>query len=152
MTDPCPKKCARFLCDRRVIKMCLETAQMLSTALAYHFIDVGYKPTHPKHPCNVWARKSRQNFMWLVEHGIELCFEYHNRYGKLHKSLSVILRAAQDYHVFPDKGFTEPANCAANKKLSIDFKHIDDVYEAYRQYLYARFENDKKPATCKIGD
>lgn len=32
-TSNCPKECAAFLDDKRVVKMCLETSQMLSTAL-----------------------------------------------------------------------------------------------------------------------
>ncbi len=150
MTSPCPKESAKFLDNTRVVKMVLETAQMLSTALAYHFIDIGYKTTHPNHPCNIWVRKSRENFLWTVEHGKALSEEYTKRYGKVHKSLEVILKAELYASHIPSKGLTEPANCAANEKLGISFKHLDNVYEAYKQYLYARFLNDKKPSRSNI--
>ena len=72
-------------CDKHVIKMVLETAQILST------ISGGpYRPTHPHHPCVLWAAASTGNYAWLVEHGLALCEEYTYRYGRTHKSQGVI--------------------------------------------------------------
>jgi len=89
--DQNPKIAATMLCDKHVVKMIVETAQMLCTIAR----DLGhaaapYKSTHKNHPCTLWAAKSRENWDWLLEHGIEMSAEYTRRYGRVHKSLAVI--------------------------------------------------------------
>lgn len=91
--DEDPVKAARMQCDAHVVKMILESAQMLSTAVrevtGYEGDEI-YKRTHLNHPCSIWARESYQNFRWLFRHAMSLCFEYAERYGKTHKSMKVI--------------------------------------------------------------
>ena len=63
-----PQRCAEMHCDKHVVKMILETAQLLSTA--HHEIDGEpsiecYKATHKNHPSAVWARENRSNYIWL---------------------------------------------------------------------------------------
>ena len=54
-----PVEAARLQCDRHVVKMILETAQMLSTAhLELDGKQVAYKATHKNHPSTVWVRSS----------------------------------------------------------------------------------------------
>lgn len=81
-----PVEAAQMQCDKHVVKMILETAQMLSTA--HHLCGsadaIMYKPTHKNHPCSVWARQSKANYKWLFDHFLALCEEYTNRYGKVH--------------------------------------------------------------------
>ena len=81
---------AQMACDKHVVKMILETAQMLCTVVHAHGHDAPYRSTHKKHPCTLWAGKSRANWSWLVAYGLALCAEYTKRYGKVHKSQSVI--------------------------------------------------------------
>tara|TARA_R110000824_G_scaffold52615_4_gene145809 strand:+ start:1944 stop:2405 length:462 start_codon:yes stop_codon:yes gene_type:complete len=88
--DRCPKKAAQMACDKHVIKMILETAQMLCTVASNHGFKMRYRPTHHKHPCTLWAGKSQQNWNWLIAHGIALSQEYTVRYNKRHKSQNVI--------------------------------------------------------------
>ena len=99
--DHDPNTAATYHCDKHVIKMILETAQLLSTAVHTHathvhreLADVGYayKPTHRNHPCAVWARETRGNFEWLCELGFALVQEHVLRYApkRTHKSLNVI--------------------------------------------------------------
>lgn len=82
-----PVIASTLMCDRHVIKMILETAQLLSTA---HYVLDGsspaYKPTHKNHPSAVWVRESINNYMWAYEHLEALCDEYTHRYGKVHKT------------------------------------------------------------------
>jgi Pyrimidine dimer DNA glycosylase len=93
-----PAIAASYLVDSHVVKMPLETAQLLSTAVYilsgnkqyYRF----YKPTHKNHPCSIWTRQSLANFNWLVEHGFAICDEYTRRFHKQHKSCAVIAHAA----------------------------------------------------------
>jgi len=91
-TSHCPIESAKALDDKRVIKMILESAQLLSTALyklGYWQSNL-YKPTHAGHPCTLWAMKSKGNFLWLVRHALALAEEYKYRYGRDHKSSFVI--------------------------------------------------------------
>ena len=88
----CPQLAARLHCDKHVVKMILETAQLLYTA--HHVVGTrelpegAYKKTHMNHPCAMWVRESRANYMWLAELGWWLCKEYQYRYGehKTHKT------------------------------------------------------------------
>lgn len=142
VTSPCPVESARYLDDKRVIKMILESAQLLSTAVRELGIDEGYRPTHKNHPCGVWTRKSRQNFEWLVRHGLALANEYNLRYGKHHKSVDVILKLRKYTNKFPDTGLTKFANCAANRSLKIDYTHENNTFLAYQHYLNDRWDNE----------
>jgi hypothetical protein len=109
--DNNPVDCARQHCDKHVIKMILEYAQLLSTAhrvldgkqlieqrntngktrkikvwkLESELDSVLYKATHSNHPSAVWVRESKQNYMWLANLLCYLCEEYTYRYGKTHK-------------------------------------------------------------------
>lgn len=84
--DPEPVAAAQALCDRHVVKMTLETAQLLSTA---HVIldgkQVAYKAAFINHPCAVWTRQSNCHYIWLRSHFLGLLNEYNFRYNKLHK-------------------------------------------------------------------
>lgn len=92
-----------MLCDKHIVKMPLETAQLLSSvflvalkapnafvSIANKNIEVPYRLTHENHPCSIWARQSKGNFDWLVKHGKGLCEEYTLRYERKHKSEEVI--------------------------------------------------------------
>ena len=85
-----PRIAAEHHCDKHVVKMILETAQLLYTA---HWIlnpeDMppdSYKKTHVNHPCAIWVRESLSNYIWATELGLWLCNEYTHRYGKIHKT------------------------------------------------------------------
>ena len=86
----CPTESARALPDKLIVKMPLETAQMLSTAhriLSPHeYCEIKgiYKPAFVNHPCTIWTRETHENYRWVLEHFVALCEEYHNRYDKYH--------------------------------------------------------------------
>ena len=150
-TNKCPVKSAKFLDDKRVVKMVLESAQMLSTAIN-HYKGVGpYKSTHMNHPCNVWVRSSRSNYMWLVGHFKALCDEYKKRYNKTHKCEQYLNLFIDNRIVIPDNPATEFVNCARNSGLGVDFSAIKDTCEAYKQYLFNRWSMDKRVSMCKLG-
>ena len=138
----CPIECAKFLDDKRVVKMVLETAQLLSTV--HHMcgtsVDGMYKATHPHHPCSVWARASKGNYLWLYAHFVALCDEYRARYFRVHKTASLLpLLSSPPPSLVGDR--TPFANCAAHKGLGLCFKHLP-VNIAYIKYLRARWETD----------
>ncbi len=88
--DSDPEIAAISLVDKHVVKMILESAQMLSTA--HRILDNNpseclYKATHVNHPSNKWIRESVSNYQWLYQHFHFLGKEYQYRYGKIHKSI-----------------------------------------------------------------
>ncbi len=94
--DRDPVRAARALCDRHVVRMTLETAQILCTVARTRFGQrAPYRATHPNHPCVVWAAARRANWDWLVAHGLALADEYERRFGRVHASRAVIARVAR---------------------------------------------------------
>lgn len=86
-----PKQAAKWHVDKHIVKMPLETAQILCTVRRqYGDQNVPYKSTHEHHPCCKWAAESAENYVWLCILGIELCGEYRHRYGKTHKCEVII--------------------------------------------------------------
>jgi hypothetical protein len=144
-TYECPEKSANFLDNKRMVKMILESAQMLSGALRWHEVDNDnlYKQSHINHPCSIWVRESRANYQWLLNHFIALCNRYSIVYGKIHKCEEKLPLFKQYVKILPDKNQSPFVNCAANKSLNMDFKHIKDTHLAYREYLKARWALDK---------
>lgn len=72
-----PQVAAEYHCDKHVVKMILESAQILC---AVHHkngnSDVPYKLTHANHPCIIWAGESKQNYLWVTELAEALNDEY----------------------------------------------------------------------------
>jgi hypothetical protein len=129
------KKCAQYHVDKHVVKMILETAQLLCgvhhvTAhdTAHDTAHVPYKLSHKNHPCSIWSRESLSNYLYLCELGLELCNEYTYRYGKRHKSQDVIEWCLVNKPNIPDIGFTEPA-----KAMPDEFK-VKSIVQSYRNY------------------
>lgn len=152
VTSPCPIESARFLDDKRVIKMCSESLQLICTALSLRGVDQGelpMKPTHVNHPSNIWVRSSRSNYLWLCCHWEALCDEKFTRYPDnkpyIHAHHAERLRGYD--RLFGDIGLTPFANCAANGEMGISYKHIDDVHIAYQLYLNDRWDSDNREPT-----
>lgn len=106
-----PVRAAQMQCDKHVVKMPLETAQLLCSAFPKG--EAPYKQTHVNHPCSIWCREAKENYLWLIEHGLALCDEYEYRYGKIHQSKKVILwckRNMKKVH-FPKKQKTRYTLC-----------------------------------------
>lgn len=146
VTDACPKLSAQSLDDKRVVKMALESAQMLSTALHEHNSPwKPYKVNHKNHPCTIWARTTRQNYMWLLEHFNALLTEYEIRYGKIHACAA----HSPNFHLYaeciPDGPLTPFANCTV-------YKETTDVIEAYRAFMLHKWNDlDVRCPTWKSG-
>jgi len=152
--DHNPKVAAQAMTDKHVVKMILESAQLLSTAhrvldgeavielskngrrlTRYSHTtldDVLYKSTHINHPSGVWVRESQTNYMWLYEHFIALCNEYTARYNKVHASYTKLA------HVLSVPPFNIAGSPFTPIKLAMPTPyHLPDVVEAYRMYYEA---------------
>lgn len=125
-------------CDRHVIKMILETAQILSTNQRLAGIDLGYKLTHKNHPCTIWARTSKENFEWLKALGASLIDEHQFRYptSRLHKSAPILSSAVAPSALFTATGLTPFALAMPD-----ECKNPLDPVESYRNYYLREKKN-----------
>jgi hypothetical protein len=147
--DDCPFTSAIAQPDKMLVKMTLETAQMLCTA---HRV-VGsedycnkhnlYKEAYKNHPCTIWARESSANYFWLYGHFLALGVEYKFRYGKEHASFVKLeyplCRTPRDIKI---GNMTAVAQAMPDK-----YKHSDPIV-AYRRYCihektYAKWEKGR---------
>lgn len=141
-TSQDPKESALALDDKRLIKMCLESCQIMSTVMHQYGVEGPYKPTHKNHPCTIWAGMNSANFNWLREHAACLCEEYRYRFKKQHACYGLILIDFTEFWCDANKlprawHRTEFVNCTP-------FKHIKDVHKAYKECLLDKWRNDKR--------
>jgi hypothetical protein len=140
----CPVKSAQAQPDKMLVKMPLETAQMLCTAHREldgdEYADEAglYKRAYWNHPCTIWARHTDANYYWLYEHFLALGKEYTYRYGKTHASVDK-LEYALDY---------APANITLSSMTPVaqampDEYKDDDPIKAYRNYCINEKHYDK---------
>lgn len=142
-TDRDPAIAAHNLDDKRVNKMIIETAQLLSSAIRFYGVNEGYKITHFNHPCAVWTRASRSHFNWLVLHGLALGRVYTKAYGKSHASIEIIHECKWHADVIPDNDWKDWPNCTDDKLTN------DDIITIYRNYMNRKWDNDSFVLTWK---
>ena len=169
-----PVQAAQYQCDKHVVKMIVEYAQLMSTA--HRIIDGTewegrttkghrirrffhpdpdmqeslYKACHLNHPSARWVRQSAANYGWLYEMWVALCHEYTHRYGRKHLTQ---LKLEYTLLIPPlainaEKRFTQPTPAMAQ------FPHCiveGDSLASYRQfywedkYAFAKWTNRPKP-------
>jgi len=143
---------ARMQCDKHVVKMVTEAAQMLSNAfddsqrpirlrnpddyreMTLQFPDYvePYRRCYLHHPCSRWATRTYGNFMWLLLHGIELGRQYDIRYDKVHRSTNVLnwILGNMDLANIDHSSSV----ITMHPQMMPDELMGDDVVEAYRRY------------------
>ncbi|MBV5310417.1 pyrimidine dimer DNA glycosylase/endonuclease V [Chromatium okenii] len=123
------EQCAQYHCDQHVVKMILESVQMLCTALNKKGFSTPYKSTHIKHPCVLWVEHSFENFLWLKNLALALNTEYRFRFEKEvdHRSIGV-LNAIANYR-YASQGLTAFAQAMPDQ-----YKIQGDAVAAYRQF------------------
>mgnify|MGYP003704555887 FL=1 len=157
--DADPKVAAESLVDKHVVKMILESCQLLSTA--HRILDgteftekkyvegsfparyrnlkrwklhdsrdnIIYQATHVNHPSAVWCRQSVENYNWLVEHMYGLMDEYKFRYNKVHKCIDVAYYLQSPPKNLQNYDWTDMV-CAMDDKYKIS----TDPIVNYRNY------------------
>ena len=145
------EEAARAHFNKHIVKMVLETCQLLSAA--HWVLDPAnatklfaterlMRATHAKHPCAVWVRSHVNNYRWLSLLGLALCSEYTRRFSpsgeeRRHK-LEPMLRflAANEPGGLPTDaaklnvhGLTEPVQC-----MLPPYRVPGDAVAAYRAY------------------
>ena len=155
--DKNPRQAAQWQCDKHVVKMPVETAQLLCTAHRVldgtEYIDrtknnrkikrwkmpdkfhesLFYKATHVNHPSAVWVRESKDHYDWLYEHFIALSNEFTQRYNKPHRSWELLAPFLLQAPVNITKsGFVDPIP-AINDKYQ-DMIVLNNSIQSYRNY------------------
>tara|TARA_B100002019_G_scaffold200069_1_gene173387 strand:+ start:78 stop:605 length:528 start_codon:yes stop_codon:yes gene_type:complete len=153
VTDRDPVKSAQVLPDKHVVKMPLETCQMLSIIYSkwyYNWGDLHKKDGTPyftekggfrNHPCTVWAAQNHYNTAWLIQHGCALSREYTHRYGKIHGCAETLFEAKRIFHQKADKAIVCCHMATDFARAMFDeFKHDDtiDTLTAYKKYIAAK--------------
>lgn len=119
VTDSCPANCVFVLDDKRVCKMVLETAQLLSNAMLIRSVDgAPYKPTHINHPITKWVANTRGNYEWTLRHFGHLCEEYYRRYEKIHKCAQHLTTFVLALENFRDDQEKQSFICVGSHKLT----------------------------------
>lgn len=139
-------RCAQWHCDKHVVKMILETTQLLYTAhwvlmgepdfrdapFRKNIYERGYKSIkNKKHPSAIWVRDSVEHYSWLCKLGKYLCDEYRYRFGvtKKHSCEEHILWLSKNIPIgFLSNGWKQPPQAMPD-----EYKQEDSV-AAYKAY------------------
>jgi len=152
-----PKSCAQMHCDKHVVKMILETAQLLCGV--HHMTNqetehVPYKLSHKNHPCSIWTRECIENYVWLCDLGLELCEEYTYRYGKRHKSQEIIEWCLLNLPKIKENGTVTDFKLAMPDECKIDNNPILSYRKYYIDFKkdFAKWKNRDVPNWFRLSD
>lgn len=168
--DHNPTQCAQWHVDKHVVKMILESAQLLSTA--HRVLDgkeyigksktgraakrwlldvdmrfphdrdsVVYHATHIHHPSSVWCRANNNNYNWLYSLYVALMNEYTYRYGKNHSC-----EMLKSYLQAPPANISVGAFTQPTPAMPDEYKVANDSIASYKNYYIgakARFASWK---------
>ena len=154
-----PDAIARSLCDQHIVKMPLEEAQMLCTAVWFHRPDIHeqlklYKPCHINtnyheqnkavmesgrgklevtgHPCTLWAMETRANYTFAFKLYDAMLRDYNWRYDKIHGASKHWGSLWNARHLIPKGALTPHPQCFSGH----DDCKTDEVWPilAYRAF------------------
>ena len=147
VTSPDPVQCAQVLPDKHIVKMPLETCQMLSIVASKKW-GHGFgtlpklngepyktdKGAFRNHPCTVWAQR---HFYWLIRPGLALCDEYEHRYKKTHSCRYTLNAALQ---IFPKDSYEPYWAYEFVRAMTDEFKHDTSIntFDAYKNYISSK--------------
>jgi hypothetical protein len=123
------RRCARYHADQHVVKMILESTQMLCTVLNQNGIQAPYKSTHTKHPCTMWTGRSLANWKWLRRLALALNREFRYRYRKETDHESALVAQSLPLPPIPDLGLT-----AFAQAMPEQYRVHDNAIQAYRNF------------------
>ena len=171
-----PQICAEMHCDKHVVKMIIEYAQLMSTAhrvldgeeyyaltangrkiKRWRMPDEKYenglmKASHVHHPSNVWVRASKANYVWLNQMWNHLLLEYTHRYGKHHACadrMEVLYAWPEN---IPDLPFTEPTPAMPDEcKIANNSLASYHKYYIEKKVRFAKWTNRDVPLWYQNG-
>ena len=152
--DHDPVESARAHGDKHIVKMPLETAQLLSTVWHLFGDDCEiknqlYKATHALHPCTQWVATNKSTYGWTYRFYVALCKEYEFRRGRIHASFGL----SKFLSIVPiglSKGeFFAPPQCMPDE-FAIETEsevgqltypsNSENTRQAYRRYYQHKFD------------
>ena len=157
-----PTECARWHCDKHVVKMILELVQMLYTAHHVNgFLDPsaplckstgkpGYKKAHPNHPMTKWIRETRSNYEFTIKLAAALCMEFNHRYDHHHSCVQHVVWLSKNIPPFSKNKFTQVPQCMPD-----EYKVPGNSIRAYHNYYkgdkvrFARWSRRPEPPWWK---
>ena len=169
--DKDPVKAAQLQCDKHVVKMIVESAQMLSTVhrmldgtmerrpsksgamLQYWKLhddreDIVYKACHFNHPSTIWTRESKANYDWHYKHFIGLCDEYTYRYGKVHSTDTKLREILKTLPNNIKTGKTQfKLAMSSNPECVVNGLGGTDAVESYKNFYQTKQERFKMVLT-----
>ena len=132
-----PDLIAADLCDKHVVKMPLEEAQMLCTVVRKYNNEYAdehglYRAVHQKHPCTLWAMETQANYSFAYSLYTSMLCEYHHRYGKWHGAGKHSEALHRGIKYIPAGGLTPHPQCFSG----LDHLKTDEYWpiEAYRAF------------------
>ena len=148
--DKDPQKCAEYYCDKHVVKISIEIAQILSKI--HHEFKTGidcskiYKNSLVvKNTIGpyIWATESYENYVWTTELGLALINQYKLRYDKTDHKTEKILQFLFDNvpNCLPKIGITKFRG--TNKYDMFQYISNDPIICARYNYAEMKCQNDK---------
>jgi len=148
VTSQHPTESAECLPDKHIVKMPLETCQMLSIVCSdkwgHSYGTIPKADGNPyatdkgafrNHPCTKWANETVENSRWLLAHGIALCEEYFNRYGKCHTCFKTLLVADE---IIPYVKWDNHTPFVRAMPEEYKFDDSIDTLTAYKMYIASK--------------
>ena len=148
VTNPDPSVSAQCLPDKHIVKMPLETCQMLSIVCSEEWgHDYGKiyrndgqpyqtkKGAFRNHPCTIWANDTLENAWWLLTHGLALCAEYTHRYGKIHSCQRPLQETT---HLLPSADHTKHTPFVFAGPDVYKHDKTIDIFTAYKYYIASK--------------
>tara|TARA_B100000925_G_scaffold273509_1_gene238273 strand:- start:440 stop:952 length:513 start_codon:yes stop_codon:yes gene_type:complete len=148
VTNPDPSVSAQCLPDKHIVKMPLETCQMLSIVCSKEWgHDYGKiyrndgqpyqtkKGAFRNHPCTIWANDTLENAWWLLTHGLALCAEYTHRYGKIHSCQRPLQETT---HLLPSADHTKHTPFVFAGPDVYKHDKTIDIFTAYKYYIASK--------------
>lgn len=150
------KKSVQYHCDKHVVKMVIESIQLLATAYYTQFGFISYdnlekqdlkmmkedvfkdfprnpnyRISHVHHPSSKWVSSSIKNWNWLLEFGLELSKEYTRRYNREHATHKCYIWMKNNPPKFlQNTPWTHPPLCMP------DIYKSEDYVKSYRLYYF----------------
>lgn len=147
--DQDPKKCAKYYCNKHIIKIPIEIAQILSKVHHELNSNIDFSKIY-KNSIVVnnsigpyqWIKESYDNYIWACKLGLELINQYKLRYNKEnHKTEIILLFLFNNPPKLSKKGITK--FIGTNKYDMFQFISNDPVICARYNYAEMKCTHDK---------
>jgi hypothetical protein len=147
--DKDPKKCAKYYCNKHILKIPIEIAQILSKIHYELKSKIDYSKIYKNSTVvkntigpYCWIKESLDNYMWANKLGLELINEYKFRYNKTEHKTECILQYLYDNPPNLPK-ISETKFKGTNKYDMFQYISNDPIICARYNYAEMKCINDK---------